>query len=132
MINNSTFQLYNWKFHMASYVGQISPTASWHGDHSILYALVWEKIHEIAALLVKERFDDNTLQLFRSLQKHNLGFDDASLQNIRMATELSSIANIFQNLSRPNFCSKYNNKLRRIPHFFNSYGGAINPGLREY
>lgn len=48
---------------------------------------------EFAALLVKGRFDNNTSQLFRSLQKSNSGFDEHSLQNVRVAAELSSIAN---------------------------------------
>ena len=41
----------------------------------------------------KGRFDNNSLQLFRSLQKSNSGFDEHSLQNVRIAAELSSIAN---------------------------------------
>ena len=55
------------------------------------------------------RVDDKTSQLFRSLQKHNSGFEDARLQNVCVAAELSSIANRFQNLSRPNYRSNYNN-----------------------
>lgn len=51
---------------------------------------------EYAALLVKGRFDNNTSQLFRSLQKNNSGFDEASLANVRVAAELSSIALRFQ------------------------------------
>lgn len=51
---------------------------------------------EFAALLVKGRFDNNTSQLFRSLQKNTSGFDEQSLQNVRVAAELSSIANRFQ------------------------------------
>lgn len=51
---------------------------------------------EYAALLVKGRFDSNTSQLFRSLQKNNSGFDEHSLQNVRVAAELSSIATRFQ------------------------------------
>ena len=62
---------------------------------------------EFAALLVKGKFDDKTSQLFRSLQKHNSGFDDASLQNVRVAAELSSIATRFQNPSRPNYRSNF-------------------------
>ena len=48
---------------------------------------------EFAALLVKGRFDNNTSQLFRSLQKSNSGFDEHSLQNVRVAAELTSISN---------------------------------------
>ncbi|MEW8544183.1 MAG: hypothetical protein AB2693_11675 [Candidatus Thiodiazotropha sp.] len=51
---------------------------------------------EYAALLVKGRFDNNTAQLFRSLQKNNSGFDEASLANVRAAAELSSVATRFQ------------------------------------
>ena len=47
---------------------------------------------EFAVLLVKGRFD-NTSQLFRSLQKSNSGFDEHSLQNVRVAAELTSISN---------------------------------------
>lgn len=52
---------------------------------------------EYAALLVKGRFDNNTSQLFRSLQKHSSGFDSHCLQNVRVAAELSSISTRFQN-----------------------------------
>lgn len=55
---------------------------------------------EFAALLVKGRFDNNTSQLFRSLQKNNSGFDEQSLHNVRVAAELSSIANRFQPTSQ--------------------------------
>ena len=48
---------------------------------------------EFAALLVKGRFDNNTSQLFCSLQKSNSGVDEHSLQNVRVAAELASIAN---------------------------------------
>lgn len=46
---------------------------------------------EYATLLVKGRFDDQTAQLFRSLQKGNSGFDSRSINNVRIAAELSSI-----------------------------------------
>ena len=52
---------------------------------------------EYAALLVKGRFDNSTSQLFRSLQRHNSGFDTQSLQNVRVAAELSSISTRYQN-----------------------------------
>ena len=48
---------------------------------------------EYAACLVKGRFDDNTAQLFKALQKGTSGFTDSCLQNVRVAAELSSIAN---------------------------------------
>ena len=50
---------------------------------------------EYAALLVKGKFDDNTAQLFRSLQKSNSGFDTQStggINNVRIAAELSSVS----------------------------------------
>ena len=47
---------------------------------------------EYAALLVKGKFDDNTAQLFRSLQKSNSGFDSQSINNVRIAAELSSVS----------------------------------------
>ena len=47
---------------------------------------------EYSALLVKGKFDDSTAQLFRSLQKGNSGFDQQSINNVRIAAELSSIA----------------------------------------
>ena len=46
---------------------------------------------EFAALLVKGRFDGQTAQLFRSLQKGNSGFSSESLQNVKIAAELNSI-----------------------------------------
>ena len=46
---------------------------------------------EYAALLVKGRFDNPTAQLFRSLQRHNSGFDSQNIQNVRVAAELASI-----------------------------------------
>ena len=46
---------------------------------------------EYAALLVKGKFDDSTAQFFRSLQKANSGFDSQSINNVRIAAELTSI-----------------------------------------
>ena len=46
---------------------------------------------EYATLLVKGRFDQSTATIFKSLQKGNSGFDNKSIQNVRIATELSSI-----------------------------------------
>ena len=48
---------------------------------------------EYASLLVKGKCDDSTAQLFRSLQKRNSGFDNQSINNVRIAAELSSISN---------------------------------------
>ena len=47
---------------------------------------------EYAALLVKGKFDQPTAQLFRSLQRNNSGFDNQSINNVRIAAELASIA----------------------------------------
>ena len=47
---------------------------------------------EYAALLVKGKFDNNTAQLFRSLQNNNFGFTAESIQNVKIAAELSSFA----------------------------------------
>ena len=49
--------------------------------------------NEFAVLLVKGHFHNNTSQLFRFLQKSNSGFDEHSLQNVRVAAELTSISN---------------------------------------
>ena len=46
---------------------------------------------EYAALLVKGKFDDSTAQFFRSLQKANSGFDSQSINNVKIAAELTSI-----------------------------------------
>ena len=43
-------------------------------------------------MLVKGKFDNNTAQLFRSLQKYNSGFTAESIQNVKIAAELSSFA----------------------------------------
>ena len=48
---------------------------------------------EYAALLVKGKFDDSTAQFFRSLQKANSGFDNQSINNVRIAAELTGISN---------------------------------------
>ena len=47
---------------------------------------------EYAALLVKGKFDNNTAQLFRSLQKNNSGFTAENIHNVKIAAELSSFA----------------------------------------
>ena len=47
---------------------------------------------EYAALLVKGKFDQPTAQLLRSLQRNNSGFDNQSINNVRIAAELASIA----------------------------------------
>jgi len=58
----------------------------------VLIAHIQYLQEEFAALLVKGRFDDNTAQLFKALQKGTSGFNDSCLQNVRVAAELSSIA----------------------------------------
>ena len=42
------------------------------------------------AFLVKGKFDDSTVQFFRSLQKANSGFDSQSINNVRIAAVLTS------------------------------------------
>jgi hypothetical protein len=60
---------------------------------------------EFAALLVKGRFDQTTAQYFRSLQRNNSAFDSQSLQNVRIAAELSSV-------SKPNTTASYSSTCR--------------------
>ena len=47
---------------------------------------------EYAGLLVNGRFENNTVQVFRSHQKNNSFFDEPSLANVRVAAELSRAA----------------------------------------
>ena len=62
---------------------------------------------EYAALLVKGKFDNNTAQLFRSLQKNNSGFTAESIQNVKIAAELSSFA---QKPSHPQQSRNFGNR----------------------
>ena len=84
---------------------------------------------EYAALLVKGRFDNTTSQLFRSLQKNTSGFDEASLQNVRVAAELSSIANRSQYDYKPRGGNRGNSRGRGFGSrdIYNSLRGASYP-----
>lgn len=78
---------------------------------------------EYSALLVKGKFDDSTAQLFRSLQKGNSGFDTQSINNVRIAAELSSIAARNTQSQRGTFRSTYRSQANSSPQ----YSGYYNP-----
>ena len=59
---------------------------------TVLLANIKHLQDEYAALLVKGKFDNNTAQLFRSLQKNNSGFTAENIHNVKIAAKLSSFA----------------------------------------
>ncbi|KAH3807330.1 hypothetical protein DPMN_135667 [Dreissena polymorpha] len=69
---------------------------------SVLLAHIQYLQEEFAACLVKWKFDEGTAQLFRALQKGTSGFANSCLQNVRVAAELSSIANRYPSGGRYN------------------------------
>ena len=103
-----------------------------------------------AALLVKGKFDDSTAQFFRSLQKANSGFDSQSINNVRIAAELTSISarstnyrgnyrqvyrgNQSNNFNRFGYNNRfYGNRDRRDDLFQNLQGPRFrNPGRGQY
>ena len=94
--------------------------------YTVLFANIKYLQEEYAALLVKGKFDDSTAQLFRSLQRNNSGFDQECIQNVRIAAELSSIGNRFQQAprrgSRP-FRGRGRSYYNRNTDIFNSFQG---------
>ena len=83
---------------------------------------------EYSALLVKGKFDDSTAQLFRSLQKGNSGFDQQSINNVRIAAELSSIAARNAQSPRGTFRSVY----RSQSNSAYPYSGYYNTRFLEF
>ncbi|KAH3817145.1 hypothetical protein DPMN_118673 [Dreissena polymorpha] len=69
---------------------------------SVLLAHIQYLQEEFTACLVKGKIDDSTAQLFRALQKGTSGFTDSCLQNVRVAAELSSVANRYPSGGRYN------------------------------
>lgn len=74
---------------------------------------------------MKGKFDDSTAQLFRSLQKGNSGFDHRSINNVRLAAELSSISS--RHTTRP-----IKPAYRGPSTFVQPYNSAYNRSSGEY
>ena len=79
---------------------------------------------EYAALLVKGKFDNNTAQFFRSLQKNNSGFTADNIQNVKIAAELSGYA------QKPSQSHQQSYKGNRGSYFDTSYRGGYQGGYR--
>ena len=83
---------------------------------------------EYSALLVKEMFDDSTARLFLSLQKGNSGFDQQSINNVRIAAELSGIAAHNMQSQRGTLRSVYRSQSNQVPPFNSYYNPRFGSG----
>ena len=59
---------------------------------------------QILTRLVKGRFDSNTAQLFKALQKGASGLDDQALRNVRIAAELSGVGQLEDSMDDKRVC----------------------------
>jgi len=62
-----------------------------HMLYTVLHAQVNFLQGEYSSLVVKSTFDDETSRVFRSLESNSTAFSERSLNNVRLAAELTSI-----------------------------------------